>query len=273
MSNELILEHDVLLSGIAHHTSADSFHGHLQSPLRRLSLTPMVDDALRANNNMSDEHDQDEPLLNNPCIEERIQQRPHMEWWRVRGGFERIIFSRLNPLKVCARHVVREFDCLSQQLQLVYCSSLIYANKMAQFSAIDHHSGGSGNGSGGATTDMDQGMNHGMPWSSSAPFLQQQQHLAPPPPSIIETSVQSSSEQMMMAQQSLGVGKTVDIPLDDIIESFFPFDPYYEQLSFRKDLDGLYVRWNPTSNSEEEDEEDEDDDDHSSDNNSDDNSS
>ncbi len=41
---------------------------------------------------------------------------PLMEWFKVRGGFQRILFSRLSPLKICSRVVVSEFDALANEL-------------------------------------------------------------------------------------------------------------------------------------------------------------
>jgi RNA polymerase I-specific transcription initiation factor RRN3 len=108
---------------------------------------------------------------------------PHMEWWKTRGGFQRVIFSRLNPLQACSRTVVTEFDKISQQLEMIYCSSLIemnaYNSRQTQVKALP------------LQVDSATGQNF----------------------------------------------------VEEVIEAFFPFDPYYNHLSSREQIDSLYVRW------------------------------
>ena len=158
-----------------------------------------------------------------------------MEWWHLRGGFQRIIYSRLNPLKVCARNVVREFDAIAQELQLVYCSSLIFANKrtpmpppwtpptsacpsmmMMMTTATTTTTTAT------TTTTTPTTGTHMSSWSETA--------------STADTSCLSESQQA-------NSGKTIHVTLEEIIESFFPFDPFYSHLSFREDVQDLYIGW------------------------------
>lgn len=159
---------------------------------------------------------------------------PNMDWWRLRGGFERIIYSRLNPLKVCARNVVREFDAISQRLQLVYCSSLIYANKAAAAFAAA-----------GAGDEEEM-------WSKLPPSA-----LAARRAAVETQSTNGKSATVTTESGTQQTGKTVDVQLEDIIESFFPFDPYYTHLSYSSAIEKLYVPWRGCVEDDEEAEDDE----------------
>jgi RNA polymerase I-specific transcription initiation factor RRN3 len=118
--------------------------------------------------------------------EQRIINGQYMSWWRVRGGFQRIVYSHLNPLRICASAVASEFDKISKSLELVYCSSIIGTNKNA-------------------------------------------------PSPVARTAL------------------LIDVPLEEMIESFFPFDPYFEELSIRPQIEPIYQTWQSISPEEDED--------------------
>ncbi|KAI3656309.1 hypothetical protein MP638_000161 [Amoeboaphelidium occidentale] len=104
---------------------------------------------------------------------QKSQSDQLMDWWSVRGGFQRLIYSQMNPLRVCAPAISSEFDNISKQMELAFCTSIIGTNEQmkAKFIAKDEK----------------------------------------------------------------------DVHMEQMIESFFPFDPYFNRLSVKSKIEVNYI--------------------------------
>lgn len=130
-------------------------------------------------------------LLADKLLTNNGLKAPGMHWWRMRGGFQRVLFSKLQPLQVCAKTVVSEFDSIAHKLEIVYCAPMMMKND-----------------------------------SCSTP---------PPSPVLSENRKRASAICEEELMESVEVGQ--------VLESFFPFDPFYCHLSSKSFIDPLYVEW------------------------------
>lgn len=128
---------------------------------------------------------------------------PHMGWWRVRGGFERILFSKLNPLRHCSPEIVNEFDKISSEIQLTHCFSWIQAAEMEEESLANS------------------------PYAESP---------SSPSSTISSPLLGNSGNTVVNALRR-------QLNLRQVMETFFPFDPYHRHLSISDHIEPVYNNW------------------------------
>ena len=143
------------------------------------------------------------------------EERGERNWiGGLKKTFEQNVYSRLNPLKICAPIIVSEFARIANHLQVVYIFHIIETNKRISFTA-----------------------SHFCPPSSSVPTSSQSLASSPAYGSTFRKPGQSKEWQGR--QTALSVKK------DDaykILDGYFPFDPYYLPRSKRW-VEGDYREW------------------------------
>ncbi|KAI3629334.1 hypothetical protein MIR68_012641 [Amoeboaphelidium protococcarum] len=191
-------------------------HGHEKDEVMLEGDRKRVRKVSSSTNGMIDLKDQGFPSSSGNRFQNFGIEAEFMSWWKVEGGLQRVLFSSLNPLKVCDKHIVEEFTSICKELQIMYCFNFTR------------------NGLG-----EDNGQSLRSELHNSATALSGSDSES----SISMAGAFNPTEGAIPDQDGSEIDYLESLT-EQTTEHWFPFDPYYKHLSNPQRISNLYNEWN-----------------------------